>query len=88
MTSSALQSNEGRQNFQRLARLLIAGATTIERETFDAIHPEMAYFKLPSILKKLALLNLSIYNSRRLVLKITVSFGWASTLNMGLINKD
>ena len=39
MASSALQSNEGRQNFQRLTRLLIAGATTIVRETFDTIHP-------------------------------------------------
>ena len=39
MASSALQSNEGRQNFQRLTRLLIAGATTIGREMFDAIHP-------------------------------------------------
>ena len=39
MASSAFQSNEGRQNFQRLTRLLIAGATIIGREIFDAIHP-------------------------------------------------
>ena len=39
MATNALQSSEGRQNFQRLTRLLIAGATTIGRETFDAIHP-------------------------------------------------
>ena len=39
MATSALQSSEGRQNFQRLTRLLIAGATTIGREIFDAIHP-------------------------------------------------
>ena len=43
-----LRSTKGKENFQRLARLLISGGTTLLREIFDQICPPS---NLPSILK-------------------------------------
>ena len=48
MAESALQSSKGRENFQRVSRLLIAGATTVGKETFDAIHPSATISRILS----------------------------------------
>ena len=43
-----LYSTKGKDNFQRVTRLLISGGTTLLRDVFDQIHPPSA---LPTILK-------------------------------------
>jgi len=43
-----LRSTEGKENFQRLARLLISGGTTLLREIFDQLCPPSSF---PTILK-------------------------------------
>jgi len=43
-----LRSTEGKENFQRLARLLISGGTTLLREIFDQLCPPSSF---PKILK-------------------------------------
>ena len=44
-----LCSTRGKENFQRLVRLLISGGTTLLREIFDQLCPPSSF---PSILKK------------------------------------
>ena len=37
--ATALCTTEEKENFQRLARLLMCGGVTLLREVFDTIHP-------------------------------------------------
>ena len=56
----ALASTSGKDNYQRLARVIVVGGTSLLREVFDSIHPPSKLFSVltsPVVLKQLSWIN-------------------------------
>ena len=56
----ALASTSGKDNYQRLARVIVVGGTSLLREVFDSIHPPDELFTVlisPVVVKKLSWIN-------------------------------
>ena len=56
----ALASTSGKDNYQRLARVIVVGGTSLLREVFDSIHPPDKLFAVlisPVVVKKLSWIN-------------------------------
>ena len=56
----ALASTSGKDNYQRLARVIVVGGTSLLREVFDSIHPPNKLFSVlisPAVVKKLSWIN-------------------------------
>ena len=56
----ALASTSGKDNYQRLARVIVVGGTSLLREVFDSIHPPDELFAVlisPVVVKKLSWIN-------------------------------
>ena len=56
----ALASTSGKDNYQRLARVIVVGGTSLLREVFDSIHPPNKLFSVltsPAVRKDLSWIN-------------------------------